>query len=186
MTDQTDNTQSDLATTAETFAALRAGRTSHPRTSVREAGAYEGSMSRAVAAGVALAGEDEAHALAVQRARGATASGLTNDAHALDKRLAEIDTLMPTARPEVAAALELERKSLHEERFIVEMTRGLVAQRDAASADRSRVKVEDDAATHDFVNGDPRRKAALDDAMLRKEAEVMADWLLRRRYGLTK
>jgi hypothetical protein len=189
-TDQT----TDLASFEDTIASLRAGRTNHPL--ARITAPATGGAVRLNDGGAVLA-DGEGDAIAADRAAaGVSLAGVQNDIHALttrigylteqlgrvsfDPRSGEQVVNLPTG---VAEAHRLELAGLTEELAIAQQTRLAVVERRAAEQAREQVHAENDAMAFEFHGGNAERKAALEAALLAKEAEFMAEHLLRRRYG---
>lgn len=195
MTEQT-NTET-LATPAEVFASLRAARQGHAATTSRVTDVYDGLSVRVSQAGAVLE-DGDSEALARQRAdNGASLSGAMNDVSAITGRVNFLQAKLAdgahdprtgewrgTLQPHLKAAFEVELSGLREELTTALRTVEEVKARQAHEQAAERVRVENDAAVHEFTNGDPARKAALDKALLAKESEFMAEYLLKRQYGL--
>jgi hypothetical protein len=193
MTDETNNAP---ASAEDTFAALRAGRTSHPATRIKVTEAYEGASARVAQPGAVLDAGD-AEVIAAQRAAsGARLGDVVNDINRLTSRIGYLQERLGEGRHDprtgtrvdavqgtLRAGFETELASLTEELWVSEQTRLAVLSRQARDAAREQTRVENDAAEADFVNGSKERAAALHAAKLKIEAEKMAEWLLRRQYG---
>ncbi len=185
-----------ITTPAETFEALRRGRTSHPASSVRVSGGYEG-LSVRLSAGGAVLEDGDSEALAQARAdNGASLSGARNDVSVLEGRINYLQgrlsegqhdnrtgAFAPALTGTARVSFETELASLSEELRTAHATVAAVSARVARGQQAEQTRVENDAVVTEFANNDPARKAALDKALLDREAGVMADWLLRRRYG---
>ena len=197
MSDETnDNTAFTPATVEETFAALRAGRTSHPATTTRVAGAYDGASARATLPGAVLDAGDAEVIAADRAASGAKLGDVVNDINRLEsrigflrERLAEgrhdprTGTRTNTVQGTLRESFEVELAGLTEEVGVAALTRLAVMARQAREAQHDQVRIENDAAETEWVNGSPERAAALKNAKLKIEAEQLARWSLSRQYG---
>lgn len=193
MTDQTP----DIATAEDVFASLRAGRTSHPATTVRVTDAYDGQRASVSTPGAVLeAGDDEV--LGHQRAdNGTSLSGALNDVSAITGRLNFLNGKLaegahdpktgefkPAVPASLRAAFKIEAASLAEELAVAHRTVEAVRARQARAQEVERVRVENDAAEFEFTQGDRERAEALRKAKLELEAKQVAEWLLRRQYSI--
>ena len=192
-----DTTPTAPATFDETISALRRGRTSHPAAVARQTEQDGDSGSFNTHYGTTLT-DDEHESLGRSMGAHGTVVGFDNDLRVIQarqdylrselERQAGFDPRtgaeVPFITGALRAAFEAELAELTDTEKSTRVAREVAAQRQADEARREHQKAEADAAVFEFTQGDPLRQAALDKALLDREAGVFADWMLRKRYDV--
>lgn len=186
------------ASHADTIATLRAGRTSHPKFRITQDGDDFASIRIATADDAALT-EDEEIAEAIRRGTAFVPPGrIRDELRQIDTRAAwlverlgagaynqQTGAWESAVRPDLRASFEAELKGLKATRSASEKALLAAEEAEKMRAERQQQLDEAEDVELEFHGHDQRRKALLNDAMEKIQAEIVARRVLAKRYGLT-